>query len=253
LWWPDYDDTHLYSFAGHVVPAWRRKGLGRAMLHWIENRLREIAAAHPPGVPKFFQAFATQHQSGLSVMLEQEQYQPVRYAFEMVRPTLDNIQDFALPGGIEVRPVLPEHYRSIWETEVEAFKDNWGFGPQTDEMYQAWLDDESVTQSRLWQVAWDVAAGQIVGQVLTFIKEAENEKYKRRRGYTESISVLLPWRRRGIARALIARSLRVQKLEGMTESALAVDGENATGAIRLYEDCGFRVVRRDTFYRKPLG
>jgi GNAT superfamily N-acetyltransferase len=252
LWWDEYDGSYLYSFVGFVTPAWRRKGVGRALLHWVEGRLREIAARHPPGHPKLFNAFATQHQRGVSVMLEREGYEPVRYAFEMLRPTLDSITDYPLPTGLEVREVLPEHYRRIWEADVEAAQDTWGAMPPTEEMYQAWLHNKGVFQPRLWDVAWDVAADQIAGQVLAFINRAENDKYDRLRGYTEFIGVRRPWRRRGMARALIARSLRRQKAEGMTESALSVDTENASGATRLYEDCGFHVVRRDTFYRKPL-
>ena len=252
FWWAEYDGSYLYSSVGHLTPAWRRKGVGRAMLRWAEGRLREIEAGHPHGRPKFFSVFAAQHQTGLSVMLEREGYEPVRYAFEMVRPDLDDVADYPLPAGVEVREVLPEHYRSIWEFDVEASRDTWEAVPPTEEMYQAWLHHRVTFQPHLWEVAWDIAAGQIAGQVLAFINHAENEKYNRRRGYTEFISVRRRWRRRGIARALIARSLRRQKAEGMTQSALSVDSENASGATRLYEDCGFRVVRRDTFYRKPL-
>jgi len=251
-WWTEYNDTYLYGFIGFVTPAWRRKGIGRVMLRWIENRLREIGAQHPSGQPQLFQAYVTQHQTGMSRMLEREGYQPVRYAFEMLRPTLDNISDFPLPTGIEVRQVLPEHYRSIWEADIEASRDNWGFGPQIEEMYQGWLNNKTIFQPHLWEVAWDIATDQVAGQVRAFIVQAENEKHNRRRGYTEFISVGRRWRKQGLARALIARSLRRQREEGMTESALAVDSENDSGATRLYEACGFRVVRRDTFYRKPL-
>jgi ribosomal protein S18 acetylase RimI-like enzyme len=38
----------------------------------------------------------------------------------------------------------------------------------------------------------------------------------------------------------------------MTEGALGVDTENRTGALRLYESCGFVAVTRDALYRKPL-
>jgi mycothiol synthase len=51
---------------------------------------------------------------------------------------------------------------------------------------------------------------------------------------------------------LIARSLQAQKQTGMIESTLGVDSENLSGATKVYEDCGFRVVKRNTFYRKPL-
>jgi GNAT superfamily N-acetyltransferase len=60
------------------------------------------------------------------------------------------------------------------------------------------------------------------------------------------------WRRKGVARALIGRSLRAQKSAGMAESAMAADGESASNATRLYESCGFQVVQRDTVYRKPF-
>ncbi|HSL30819.1 MAG TPA: GNAT family N-acetyltransferase, partial [Anaerolineales bacterium] len=99
---------------------------------------------------------------------------------------------------------------------------------------------------------WDTSTNEIAGQVRTFINTAENEKYNRKRGYTEFISVRRPWRKRGLARALIARSLRLQKELGMTESALGADSENLSGATRVYEDCGFRVTKRNTLYRKPI-
>ena len=86
----------------------------------------------------------------------------------------------------------------------------------------------------------------------TYIDHEQNKLYDRQRGWTEFISVRQPFRRRGLARALIARSLRVQKQAGMTESALSVDSENLSGATKVYEDCGFRVVKRMTVYRKPL-
>jgi mycothiol synthase len=97
-----------------------------------------------------------------------------------------------------------------------------------------------------------VTTNQVAGQVRTYIDHTQNEKYKRKRGFTEFISVRRLWRRRGLARALIAQSLRTQKAQGMTESALGVDSENVSGATRVYEDCGFRVVKRGAIYRKPL-
>lgn len=102
----------------------------------------------------------------------------------------------------------------------------------------------------LWQVAW--AGDEVAGMVLNFIDEAENTEYGRQRGYTETICVRRPWRRLGLARALIARSFQVLKDQGMTEAALGVDAENISGALRLYQSMGFQVVKQHTAYRKPL-
>jgi len=252
-WWYDEDNgPRLYCFVGFLVPAWRRKGIGQEMLRWMENRLRVIANEHPVEQLKFFQGFTSQHEAGLVKMLEQEGYAAVRYGWDMLRPSLDDIPDFQLPEGVECRLVLPGHYRAIWDASNEAFRDHWGVAEPTETDYQNWLEDKNFFQPHLWQIAWDMATNQIAGQVRTFIIHAQNEKYNRKRGFTEFISVRRPWRKRGLARALIALSLQKQKEAGMTESVLGVDSQNLSGATRVYEDCGFRVVKQSTVYRKPL-
>jgi len=244
--------SYLYTFGGFLVPEWRRKGIGTAILQWIENRMREVSAGHPSDRSKFFQVFLSQYETARAALLEKHDYTPIRYFHEMVRPTLLDIPEFALPEGLEVRPVLPEHYKQLWDAAEEAFRDHWGFSQSTEEDYQAWLNDKTIFQPHLWQVAWDVETDQVAGQVRTFINNAENEKFGRKRGYTEFISVRRPWRKHGVARALIVRSLQVQKEQSMTESALGVDSENLSGATHVYEDCGFLVVKRNSVYRKPL-
>ena len=251
-WRMEGNGEHRYMFFGRILPHWRRKGIGHAMLSWMEARLREIASGHPTQVEKYFLSVAAQGETGLAAMLEKTGYQPVRYGFEMVRPDLENIPSYPLPEGFEVRKVLPEHYRAIWDADTEAFRDHWGFIEPSEEDYQGWLVDKTAFQPELWQVAWDIATNQVAGQVRTYIDHEQNKLYDRKRGWTEFISVRRPFRRRGLARALIARSLRVQKQAGMTESALSVDSENLSGATKVYEDCGFRVVKRMTVYRKPL-
>ena len=88
--------------------------------------------------------------------------------------------------------------------------------------------------------------------VLNFLNEKENEEYNRLRGWTEDISVRRPWRRRGLARALLTRSLQMFKDMGMDHAALGVDTENTTGALNLYESVGFVVEKRHATYWKEL-
>ena len=57
---------------------------------------------------------------------------------------------------------------------------------------------------------------------------------------------------RGLAQALMLSSLRILEEQGMTEAALGVDTENISGALRLFERCGFRPARSGAIYRKPL-
>jgi GNAT superfamily N-acetyltransferase len=239
-----------YLTIGFLNPQWRRKGIGSAMLHFLQGRLREIASGHPQDGPRYFQGYVDQHETGTQAMLEKEGYEVVRYFYQMVRPDLENIPTLPLPEGLEVRPALPEHYRQIWEADVEAFRDHWGYVEPKEEDYQHWLNDKVVFQPELWKIAWD--GDQVAGQVRGYISHAENEEYKRKRGWCEFISVRRPWRKRGLARALMALTLEEFKRRGMEESALGVDTENLSGALRVYESMGFRPVQRSSAYRKAF-
>ena len=251
-WRQQYSGLYRFSLNLILTPAWRGRGVRRAMLRWLEARLREVAAALPDDGPKALAAGAQEHAASLRALLESEGYEVIRYYQRMVRPLDEPIPDFPLPEGLELRPVTPNQYRAIWDASNEAFRDHWGFSARPDEYFE-WWQNEAIFQPALWQVAWDMATNQIAGQVQTVIDVHENETFQRRRGYTETISVRRPYRRHGLARAMIVESLRTLKAQGMTESALHVDSENITGATRVYTDCGFRVEATRLAYRKPLA
>ena len=85
------------------------------------------------------------------------------------------------------------------------------------------------------------------------IGEKENRVFNLKRGWADPICVRRPWRRRGVAHALIMRSLRLFANMGLTEAALGVDTENTSGALRVYESCGFRPVSRSVTMRKTMA
>ncbi len=250
LWWRAEDSgAHVYLHVGGVRPAWRRKGIGRALFRLKERRLRDIAAAHPKDVPRFLQVFMADTETGSEALARSEGYVPVRHFFTMVRPTLDHLPEARLPDGLEVRPVVPDHYRSIWVAIRDAFRDHWGAFSATEWHYRNWLNDPSFDPT-LWKAAWD--GDQVAGVVLGVINAAENERFQRRRGWLEDVAVRRPWRKRGLARALMVQTLDGLKERGMAEAALGVDTENLSGALRLYESAGFHVVKRFSAYRKPV-
>lgn len=250
--WAQADGLQLHAQFAVMAPQWRRQGIGTALHAWLESRQREVAAAVHRSAPLHaHHAFVTQGETARAALLEKAGYRAERYFFTMERPTLDGVADFALPAGLEVREVRPEHYRAIWDAHGRAFRTHWGYAPPDEADYGKWLESP-VFQPHLWQVAWDVQSNQVAGQVRTYIDAAWNTGNGRKRGWTEFISVGEPWRRRGLARALISRSLRAQAAAGMEESALGVDSQNLDGANRVYGDCGFVVARRNCVFRKPL-
>lgn len=261
-WWKEENpERWVYAHFGFLKPAWRRRGIGRVMLQILQQRLLEIAASHLENgersvdAPAVFRSWASDTELATRALLESEGFRPVRWSYTMVRPNLDNIPDLPLPDGVEVRPVKWEaHKRLIFEAEAEAFRDHWGYSAPTEEDYQEWLatvrENPDIDPS-LWRVAW--SGDEVIGMVRSFILPDENQEYNRLRGWTEHISVRRPWRQQGVARALIALSLKALKEKGMAEAALGVDTQNTSGALRLYEFMGFKPVKSHTNFEKPLN
>ena len=188
--------------------------------------------------------------TGAVALLRHAGYEPARYFFDMVRPTLDDIPDPVLPDGLELRPVGEGQLRQLWDADVEAFRDHWGGFDDSEERYQRWKSDPKFDPS-LHVVAWD--GDEIAGGVINEINETENAAFNRRRGWLASVFVRRPWRKRGLGTAMVLRSLQVLRDRGMTSAGLGVDADNPTGALGLYERVGFEVDVRSTAWRKPMA
>jgi mycothiol synthase len=241
------DGIAVYTSHCTVHPEWRGRGLGRAMLRYLEAHLRGVAETHDDPGGRQLGTWVTAADARAVRLLESEGYRPVRYGFAMRKVGLDDLPDASLPEGVEIRPVEPAHHRAIFEADDEAFRDHWAHREQTDEDFERLFALPDLDTS-LWSVAWD--GDEVVGSVQTVVWKAENEALGVRRGWLEHISVRRPWRRRGIARALVVDALRRLRDAGMDEAMLGVDAENPTGALRLYESLGFAVKDRGMSLRK---
>ena len=101
-----------------------------------------------------------------------------------------------------------------------------------------------------WSVGTTFAAfdgDELAGNVSVFWDEAENQKTGKRVGFTEYIFVRSQWRGRNLARSLVNAGLAYLKEHGLNEAHLEVRAKNA-GALRLYVDLGYEVIRESRFY-----
>jgi mycothiol synthase len=249
--WVDTRDGELreYRLFGSVDPAFRRRGIGAALLADNERRAGALAASQRSDRPTAYAGFAAEGRPG-GTLLERSGYRPVRWFFVMVRPTLDDIDEPPLPDGVELRPVTADQHVAIWRANREAFRDHWGGSDESEEQMRRVLDDPD-TDTDMWLIAWD--GDEVAGGVWNGINRAENEALGIRRGWLDSVFTRRPWRRRGLAAALIGRSLRLLRERGMTSAALGVDADNPTGALGLYESAGFGVHEREIAWRKEFA
>jgi ribosomal protein S18 acetylase RimI-like enzyme len=249
-WYSSSADTRLYYQVSFLREEYRGTGHWQTMVEQNEECLRQVAAEHDPAPRQFFQAWSSDNTKDWAAVLEKSGYKVMR-RFNNMLHDLNNIPDNPLPEGLEVCAIKPEELHKVWEAQKEMnaglfenVEEDW-----LEEKYPAWLENTG-HDPRFWQIAWD--GDQLAGMVLAHIDEKENEKRNRKHGYTEHIYVRPQWRKRGVAGALISRSLQALKDQGMTEAELGVDAENESAAFRLYQNMGYKTFRVDTWHRKPM-
>ena len=139
--------------------------------------------------------------------------------------------------------------RQVWDADFEAFQDHWGGSDSSEESLRRFLEDPNLDPS-LWVIAWD--GDEVAGGVINAIEIEENAMLGLQQGWLHSVFTRRQWRKRGLANALINRSLEAIRDRGMDTGILGVDADNPTGALGLYERNGFVVAERSTAWRRPL-
>jgi len=250
-WKRKLNDLIAYSPFVVLLPEYRGHGIRETLLEYCEARSRKSAAEQLESARKVMEVWAAAADNSWKSLVERNGYAPSWHLFEMVRDGLDSIPEIPLPEGIEVRPVRQRDLRKIWDAAKEALRDENNFIEESwDDAAFERLPKDRLYKPELWQIAWD--GDEVVGGVHNIIDPLENESLGRKWGHTEQIFVRREWRGRGIAKALISRSLKVVRDNGMDAATLDVDVQNPSRALRLYESLGYRMCREFTFYRKDL-
>ena len=249
VYWRQLDDGARAVFLrSSFAPRSRQINVMTAALKWAEDRARERCPISPDA-PRYADMWCPSTAIYKTQLAEDNGYAVTRYFYLMLYSPLENFAEVKLPEGVELRETKPEHYHPIWDALVEAFRDHWGHTAKTEKDYEGWRSSPHFDPS-LYRVAW--AKNEIVGASVNTIYKAENDKNGFKRGWIDTLGVRRPWRKRGVAGALIVDSLKALCDRGMTEGVLGVDAENPTGALRLYEKIGFKVFKKSMVYRKNL-
>jgi ribosomal protein S18 acetylase RimI-like enzyme len=149
------------------------------------------------------------------------------------------------PDGVELRPLdVESHGRGLHAADEAAFVDEWGYRRKP---YAEWAEHvfgRPRFDPALVVVAW--SGDEIAGFSLNYPKRMGDW------GWVGVLGVVPAWRRRGLGLALLQESFRRFREAGETAVALGVDSENPTGATRLYERAGMRILWRADVWEKEL-
>lgn len=260
------DPVHLMQCGGTVDPGYRRRGLGGKLLSWALEAAVPIHEKRFPGQPLELVVGTDNKNVGNATMLTNAGFAPTRWFFEM---RCGLTAEGGAPVDADGAVIAPQSASSLAEgltmttfredldeplrlSHNEAFLDHWGSSPQSLETWQ-----HSVTGSRSFRpeltfLALDDATGQVAGYVVGEYFEADTEVTGIRELYLAIIGTLRPWRRRGVAAALIAECLAEAKRLGYQRASLGVDADNPTGALGVYHRAGFKEYLQSTAYSLPL-
>lgn len=250
---PEADHDYSAYLWGEVHPAHRDRGLGSALLQWMEARGREILATRPSNLPHYLKHGCLDRLNDRIKLLELHGFTAARAFYQMRRDLNLPIPTWPLPDGIQITFWLREHESEARQVLNLAFRDHWGAAPVSEDAWRLFFGGHPDFRTDLCRMAWaNLPGGKqlMVGISLVRVSEAENQALNLKEGWVADLAVLREWRRRGIATALLCETMQGFKAAGLETAGLGVDTENLTGALRIYERLGFYpVLRRVTFLK----
>jgi ribosomal protein S18 acetylase RimI-like enzyme len=238
-------DEDAFRSRGYVAQAFRRRGLGRAMLAQNEHDLRRTASGLQTTRSRAFHGWATDRMPGATALFRGAGYVPFHHYFEMARPAGLDIP--AVDDGLVIETPTADDARAFWRTMNRAFGGHWG----------NWIWSESELAQRVARVLEDPSTGpglwrmiRLDGQIVAAI--ATSFDPDTRTGSIDDLGTLPGYRGRRFGSGLLGEAIAELTRRGAREITLQVDADDLTGALGLYHRFGFTLAKQGIGFRRPM-
>jgi len=225
--------SHLMS----VLPAWRELNLEHFLLAWAEGQ-----AARPGATARRVRMISTH--AGRERLLEGQGYRPIRWDYSMEIVFHEPPRPGRFPAGYRLRPFVPgQDERAMHRLVQDAFAD---LEHRTEQSFEAWaqimLRRDDFDPALVLLAAY---GGELAGTAFCFDYPGE--------GWVRQLAVHREHRGRGLGSALLQQAFYIMAQRGKPKLGLVVDSNNATGALRLYQQAGMQMVETFIHYGKQPG
>ncbi|HSW43600.1 MAG TPA: GNAT family N-acetyltransferase [Patescibacteria group bacterium] len=244
-------DSRRVFLSGTTHPAHRGRGIGSAILGWALARADEILADEPADLIRVVEAFEEVRLADAVALHEAAGFRPVRWYFVMRRDLRQPLPAMPDLGGLRLESYAPALAERVRLAHNEAFADHWGSEPLTPDLWGREFVGDPFFRGDLSFVVLD--GDEIAGYTVNYVIEPDWEATGVREGWVGQLGVRRPWRKRGLGTALLVRSMEAFRAAGLEAATLAVDAENPTGALGVYERVSFRPIRRSVRLQRPHG
>lgn len=251
IWNPPSPERQERAFiTGSVHPTLRGTGIGQRLMTWAVERCGERMRSRDHDLPYFVRATSYDWQEPNHRLFEHLGMKPVRLYDDMLCP-LDTVVPAAEPEGIVVDAWPDDRDEELRLLRNAAFADHWGSAPLDADEWGDMLHGHGA-RLELSLIARDAASGATVALCLNHVYPDDEAVTGRREAWIHNVATIREHRGRGVASALIRRSLALFAGAGYTHAALGVDVDNPTGAARLYRQLGFATAYRTVTHELQL-
>jgi mycothiol synthase len=177
--------------------------------------------------------------------LRRRGFTSIRHSFRMSIELDGEVPEPVWPDGIRLRTFREGDAPAFYEAGNEAFADTWEPIEPSFEEWTHWVLDTPSFDPDLWFLAEDGA--EVAGFAICKVHPGDAQL-----GWIQILGVRKPWRGRGVGRGLLLTAFGAFRARGLARAGLGVDAQNPTGATRLYESVGMRVVDRFELYEMDV-
>ena len=168
-----------------------------------------------------------------------------RQGLRMVRPLDVPLDKPLIPQGFEIRHLSDQDEIEAYVTLVNSAIP----GATSVETHQKWIEtSEYIPELDLIAVADD---GTFAAFCQSYYDPLDLARSTRKEGWTDPIGTAPPYRKKGLARAIVLEALQRLKSRGIEDAVLGVAGSNEV-AQKLYESIGYRAIYKMYDYVKVL-
>ena len=207
------------------------------LIDWVEGQVNALGL-------KTASLYAP-HEHELARVAEDRGYEKRRESLTM-EIGFDELPPEGDFGELELRSYRDDDHDAVIAALNDAFSEDPFWQHVTPARFKERFLGRRDFDPTLWLLAWD--GDQLAGFALNHPEFGTDIEL----GLVNWLGVRKPWRRRGLAEALLKQSFRELFTRGKHRTALGVDAQNVTGALRLYERVGMHVTRRYGIWQKDL-
>jgi GNAT superfamily N-acetyltransferase len=243
----DSEELRVYV-SSYLHPEHRHRAIEEPLVDWTIATGEEVLA-ETTATKRYVCAWLYKKLANRARMYEQRGFFAVRHWWEMER-LLSTEVAVSPEDGFSVVPWVDTHSIPVRMVHNAAFVDHWGSVPMDEDAWRKRMLQSPGFRPDLSFVA--VADGELIGYAYNEVYEEDWESAGRSEAWIGALGVLRDWRKKGVATALLSKSMQAMRRSELDAAMIGVDSSSPSRAQHLYRSVGFRTTITGTTWQREL-